>query len=172
MTPIARILSAGAVFGALAFGTAALADIAPPIQAAAPTPPKATAAPDVYRDYRHNEMEAMGKHMKLLYMITSGKAPFPAHAVSHAEALHALTTHIPDMFPAGTGPDKVKSDSKAEIWKDWGRFLDLSKAAEAETAKLVEVAKAGDAAKLGEQFQATRKACGNCHDVFKVEDEH
>ena len=165
-----------ALAGALSLGvaTTAIADHHAEASSTAPamTAPAATAPAEAYTAYRHNQMEAIGKHMKLLYMISEGKAPFVGHATAHAEAMHALVETIPELFPAGTGPDKVKSDSLPEIWQQWGKFVELSKENAVETGKLVEAAKTGDVAKLKTQFQATRKSCGSCHDMFRVDDEH
>ena len=128
--------------------------------------------PEAVAKYRHNQMEAIGKHTKLMYMITAGDVTYSKHAVAHAEALHGMVKTIPDMFPKGTGPDKVKSDSKAEIWTQWDNFVKLSKESEAATGKLVEASKSGEMAQIQAAFKDVRKSCGNCHDLYQEEDDH
>lgn len=143
-----------------------------PLAAAEGQPPalKAGADPKAIAKYRHNQMEIVGKHNKALRQLVNGEVDVPGELVLHAESLAALSKDIPRLFPAGTGPDKVKSDSKAAIWKDWDKFVAESNKAAQETAKLAELAKAGDMKAIGEQLNAVGKSCGSCHDLFRVED--
>jgi len=139
-------------------------------QGTAPTL-KAGADPKAIAKYRHNQMEIVGKHNKALRQLVNGEVDVPGELLLHAEALAALSKDIPRLFPAGTGPDqKVKSDSKAAIWKDWDKFVAESNKAAQETTKLVEVVKAGDMKAIGEQLNVVGKSCGSWHDLFRVED--
>lgn len=128
-------------------------------------------APDKMVAYRHTVMEGLGKHMKASSMIVKGEVGRPTDLVAHAIALHEASTFLTQLFPAGTGPDKLPSDSKPEIWTKWADFEKAAKAFEEESGKLVEVARAGDAAATAAQFGKVGKTCGTCHDSFKVDDE-
>ena len=72
------------------------------------------------------------------------------------------------LFPAGTGPDKIKSRAKADIWQDWKKFEASAKKLSAETAKLVKIANGGDKKAVTAQFKAVGKACGGCHKPFRA----
>lgn len=149
----------------LAVATAALALViaAPALSGDPPKHPVVT--------YRHNVMEAMGKHMRLSSMIVKGEVDRKGDLVGHAEAMHNLSKGFTDLFPADTAPSKVKTDSKPEIWKKWDDFKALNDKFIGETEKLVEVAKGGDMVAYKAQFEAVGQVCGDCHDGFRVEDE-
>lgn len=178
MRTTTRLFAALALAGGLglAVGTSAVAGAESASKGAdkqaAKAPATTTADPANVVKYRHNQMEALGKHMKLLYMIVGGEVPYTGQAAAHADAMHTLVATIPELFPAGTGPDKVKTDSLPAVWSQWDKFLQSATEAEQATAKLAEVAKGGDMAKLKAQFDVTRKACGSCHELFKEDDEH
>jgi cytochrome c556 len=74
-------------------------------------------------------------------------------------------------FPEGTGPDKVKSDSKAEVWSKRADFEKAVTDYTAATEKLVEAARTGDLAQIQPAFGAVGKTCGGCHDGFRVPEE-
>lgn len=128
------------------------------------------ANPKAMVKYREASMKVMGGHMGALSAIVKGEVPFNDQMLAHAEGLLAMSKTIPSAFPAGTGPDKVPSESKPAIWKEWDKFVAASKTMETESAKLVELAKAGnyDAAKA--QFANVGKACGSCHDAYRQKD--
>ena len=121
--------------------------------------------------YRQTEMAAMGKHLKAANLLGKGEiASRPGDLQLHADALHALSTDMCALFPAGTGPDKVKTDAKAEVWSKPADFTAACTAFATETQALVDAAKAGDVAKYATQVGKVGDACGSCHDGFRVED--
>jgi cytochrome c556 len=160
------IVPIGLLVGLVAF--ASDAPVAPPV---AP-PVAAVTSPENAVKYRHVEMEATGKHMKMAGMIARGEVGRPQDLARHATALHAASLALVALFPAGTGPDKVKSDSKAEIWTKPAEFAAAAKKYQDATAALVELANKGELAPVAAQLKVVGEACGACHDAFKVEDEH
>lgn len=121
--------------------------------------------------YRHNLMEGMGKHMRLSAMIVKGEVERPDDMLMHAQALHHAAKATPSLFPKGTEPTAIESDSLPAVWEDWDGFLAANKTFEDATAKLVEVAKAGDLAGFKAQFGAVGKSCGGCHDTYRVDED-
>jgi cytochrome c556 len=119
--------------------------------------------------YRELVMSSMSKHMKMAGMVAKGEVARPADLVAHAKALHAAATGMVELFPEGTGPDKVKTEATAAIWSDAPRFAAAVAAYEAETAALVTLAEAGDLAGAGAQLQKVGATCGGCHETFKVD---
>lgn len=127
--------------------------------------------------YRQTIMGDMGKHMRASGMIAKGLVSRPGDLVGHAEAIHAGSVGLVDLFPAGSGPNDLPKDvkdahtgAKAEIWTDHDKFAADAKTFEEATAKLVDVAKTGDLAAYTAQSKVVGDACGACHDSFKAKD--
>lgn len=123
--------------------------------------------------YRHLVMEAAGEHMGALSMIAKGETDRTQDMVMHAEALLGVAKITGSLFPDGSGPQAgVQTDSKAEIWSQKDKFAAAVKAFEDESVKLVDIAKKGDVAALKAQLGAVGGTCGDCHDAFRVDDDH
>jgi cytochrome c556 len=119
--------------------------------------------------YRELVMSSMSKHMKMAGMIAKGEVARPGDLVAHAKALHAAAAGMVELFPEGTGPDKVKTEATAAVWADPAKFAAAVAAYEAETAALVTLAEAGDVAGAGAQLQKVGATCGGCHETFKAD---
>lgn len=126
-------------------------------------------APDKVVAYREVVMEDLSKQMKLTGMIVKGEVNRPADLTIHAEGMKSLATTIKTLFPAGSGPDKIKSEAKAEIWTKSADFAAACKDFEEQTAKLAEIAKGSDKAAFQEQFGKVGMSCKGCHDTFREE---
>ena len=115
--------------------------------------------------YRQSLMEAIGGDMGALSNILKYGLAYPGHAVVHAEGLASHAKLVAAAFERKVidGP----TDAEPAIWEKPADFKKAVQAFETETAKLVEVAKAGDPAALGLQLKATGKACGGCHDDYR-----
>jgi len=79
----------------------------------------------------------------------------------------SLAKLIPEIFPAGSEAG-APSEAKPEIWKDWDKFAAAAKTLEDQSAKLAEVAAGGDVGAIGAQLGEVGKACGGCHEPFRV----
>ena len=124
-------------------------------------------AKDVVK-YRRAVMSAQFGHFKTIKAIVTGKVGFTGQLANQATALDLSGRGLTVLFPAGTGPDKIKSRAKADIWQDWKKFEASAKKLNAETAKLVKVANGGDKKAVAAQFKAVGKACGGCHKSFRA----
>ncbi|HMV68810.1 MAG TPA: cytochrome c [Myxococcota bacterium] len=120
--------------------------------------------------YREAGMKAIASHFKSLSMIAKGEVDRPQDAVGHATAIAAMARDLAAQFPAGSGPDKVKTEARAEVWSKRAEFEAAARAFEAETMKLVEVAVTGDKAAIQAQIGNVGQSCGSCHDAFRVKD--
>jgi cytochrome c556 len=122
--------------------------------------------------YRHEVMESLGAHMSALSMIVKGESDRTQDVVVHATAIHDLGAGIGALFPDGSGPTAgIDTDAKAEVWTQKDKFATSVKAFQTEAAKLLDVAKRNDLAAVKTAFAATGGTCGDCHDVFKTDDE-
>ncbi len=134
-------------------------------RAADPVPEKIVA-------YREKEMKAGANHFGMASLIASGAVARPQDALMHSVAMHDLAKTTLDLFPQSTAPDKLKSESKPEIWSDAVGFAEAAKSYEAETAKLVEAAKEATLDNWKVQLDKVGNACGACHDKYRIEDKH
>jgi cytochrome c556 len=115
--------------------------------------------------YRQSLMESVGGDMASFMNILKYGLPFKGNLVVHADSLAAHAKLVTAAFErkVTAGP----TDAEPEIWEKTDEFAKDVKTFETETAKLAEVAKAGDPAAIGAQLKATGKACGGCHDTFR-----
>lgn len=120
--------------------------------------------------YRQSMMKAMGAYVGAISAIVKGNVPYKGQLASHAAALHTIGSSLPELFPAGTGPDKVRTEAKREVWSKQAEFRSKAAAMAQEAEKLEKLAGANDGAALAAQLDAVRKACASCHDAFRIED--
>ena len=119
--------------------------------------------------YRQTVMKTLVGHLGAIGAIAKGEVSNTSHAPSHAAAILAITEMLPDLFPAGTGPDSgVKTRASAAMWQDTDKLQQIIAQSMAEAEKLVEVASAGDPGAIGAQLGSLGKnACGACHTAFR-----
>lgn len=99
-------------------------------------------------------------------------APDKALIAANAGAAAGLAKDLPAWFPKGSGPEAgVKTAAKAEVWSDAAGFASAVTRLQDETAKLQQVAAAGDMDAIKAQFRATAGACKNCHDTYRAAPE-
>ena len=118
--------------------------------------------------YRKSVMKAQLAHFQAIKAIVRGKVSFTGQLANHAMALDLTGKGLTDLFPAGTGADKLKTRAKADIWRDWKKLEASAKKLQQETAKLVKIANGGDMKAAAAQFKAVSKACGGCHKSFRA----
>ena len=96
------------------------------------------------------------------------ETPDKAAIAANAGKMKALGADLPSWFPKGSGPEAgVKTAAKAEIWTDAEGFAAAATKLQAETAKLADVAAAGDMDAIKAQVRATGGACKTCHDKYR-----
>jgi cytochrome c556 len=127
----------------------------------------AQAKPDVLVAQRQAAMKLQGKYLGPIGGMLKGAAPYNADVVAlNATFLENLARMPWDGFQPSTSGEK--SAAKPEIYKDMAKFRAAADALEAATAKLGAVARAKDEAGVRANFGAVAKACGSCHDDFRV----
>ena len=117
---------------------------------------------------RQHDLKDMGAQMKAIVdQLKTGK-PDKAVMVPAAAKVADYAKQLPTWFPKGTGPEAgVKTLAKAEIWAMPDDFKAAGDKLPPEADKLASVVETGDVAAIGAQLQATGKACGACHRVFR-----
>lgn len=119
--------------------------------------------------YRQAVMKAIGGHMGSIAGVVKGEVSYIGHVAAHAEGINALSKTLTEIFPKGTGNGGNKTAALPKIWEDWAGFENAAKALDTASAKLVEVAKGGDAQAIGAAFGDLGKACGGCHKPYRAE---
>lgn len=127
----------------------------------------AQAKPDVLVAQRQAAMKLQGKYLGPIGAMMKGAAPYNADVVAlNATFLENLARMPWDGFQPNTSG--VKSDAKPEIYTDMAKFRAAADTLEAETAKLGAAARAKNEAGVRASFGGVAKACGSCHDDFRV----
>lgn len=86
-------------------------------------------------------------------------------------ALSRWATALPGMFPAGSGA--APSEALLAVWSDRAGFEAKAADYAAATAKLADLARAGDKPGFAAQFAVVGGTCKACHDAYrKAEDKH
>jgi cytochrome c556 len=116
--------------------------------------------------YRQNVMKSQEAHFGAIGEIVKGRLPYQKHVAAHAAALNGTSKMIPQIFPEGSGTGETRA--KPEIWQQWSKFEQAAKALEAESAKLLEIARGGDTKQITAQFLAVGEACKGCHKPFRA----
>lgn len=98
--------------------------------------------------------------------------PDKAVVSANATKLKGLAAQLPTWFPKGSGPEAgVKTAAKPDVWRDPATFSAAAQRLQAETAKLDQLAMAGDMDAVKAQARVVGGACKNCHDKFRVPDK-
>lgn len=85
----------------------------------------------------------------------------------NAEKLVQVAQAAGPLFPPGS--DKGDTKAKAAIWSNMDDFKAKGAAFNTESAKLAQLAAAGDAAAVKKQFGAVGATCKACHDSYKAD---
>jgi len=155
------ILAALAATASLAAGTSLAADTGP-----APATPGGKAVLARQAHYKELNAAFAGLNAEL-----RKDSPDKALVAADAGKMKALATDLPSWFPKGSGPEAgVKTQAKAEIWTDAAGFAAAVTKLQAETAKLQDLAAAGDLDATKAQARATAGACKACHDAYRAQE--
>ncbi len=88
-----------------------------------------------------------------------------------ANALSRWAKVLPTMFPAGTGADNAdaaKTRALPAIWTDQAGFAKAAGNYADATAKLLDLAKAGDTPGFKAQLDVVDKTCDACHEAYRA----
>ena len=120
-------------------------------------------------ELRQGLFKLMGWNMAPLAAMLRNKMPFDAAvAQKSADRMEHLSQMIPDVFQADTRQFKIETEALEGIWTGKSDFnakaAEMNKAA----AALSAAAKTGDKAATLKAAGVLGKACGSCHDTFRV----
>jgi cytochrome c556 len=123
--------------------------------------------PDVMVKQRQAAMTLQGKYFGPLGGMAAGRVPFDAAVVSRNAGYLEILTKMPwDGFDASTSSEK--SNALPEVFSNTAKFKQAADNLQVEIGKLVTVAKGGNEADIKAAIATAGKACGACHDDFRV----
>lgn len=125
--------------------------------------------PENYIKYRQAMMTAIGGHNGAATQIMRGKVDPEGDLVIHANALAALSSNIPRLFPEGS--DFGETKAKDEIWSQWDKFEQAANDAKMATAAFSEAVSSGDADRIAKTFKDVGDSCKGCHKEFRQKDD-
>ncbi|MBI5063087.1 MAG: cytochrome c [Desulfatitalea sp.] len=125
------------------------------------------AKPEEAINYRKGAMTLIGHHFTRIGAVAQGKAAFDKGAVAKDAELVAKISTLPWEAFMTPGAEKGDTHLKAEALKDKEGFKAAADATVAETAKLSQVAAAGDLEAIKTQFGAAGKSCKGCHEKYR-----
>ena len=144
----------------LSLSIAALAAVAVPVQAQ-------FAKPEDAIRYRQSAYVIMGQQMNSIAAQLKSDKPDLTRIQRSAGIVEFVFSlpgegYVPGSDKGGNPPTRAKP----EIFTS-PKVREIASETRQEIAKLNEAAKNGDLAAIRTQFQATAKACDNCHDNFR-----
>jgi cytochrome c556 len=127
---------------------------------------------------RQDHMKAQGKSLGAVRDFTQDKGDLAAAQAAGAQLVQSIAA-IPSLFPPKTGMAEFpgKTRAKPEIWAQWDKFNDATKAASAQAEALNTALKGGDKAAITAALGNLAKdvpganpnpgGCGGCHAPFR-----
>lgn len=123
--------------------------------------------PDLLVKQRQAAMTLQGKYLGPIGAMLKGAVPYNADVVASNAAFLEWVSRMPwDGFDPSTA--NVKSAAKPEIYKEMDKFRAAWETLESETTKLAAAARAKNEAGVKATFGGVAKACGSCHDAYRV----
>ena len=134
---------------------------------AAPLSALAQAKPEQLVKQRQAAMTLIAKYFGPIAGMVQGKIPYNADVVSRNATYVENLAQMPwDGFHESTKGEK--SAARPDVWTEPKKFQEAADRLQAEVVKLGTAARAKDEAGVKAQFGAVGKACGACHDSFRV----
>lgn len=122
---------------------------------------------------RHQNFKAQGAAFKAVLDEIKKDQPDKGVIAANAGKLKTLSSQLPTWFPKGSGTESgMKTDAKPEVWSDPAGFAAAANRLQVEASKLDQLARAGDIAGVKGQVRAVGGACKNCHDKYRVPEQH
>ena len=120
---------------------------------------------------RMDAMKEMGRHMKALGNMLSGKTAFDQETAQRlAETMHEHCEHVMHMFPPGS--DGHHSEATKAVWDRRPEFDDRMRRFDEAVEDLVAAAASGGRSELQSEFKRVGQECSGCHDGFRQKKSH
>lgn len=137
------------------------------VAAIALTVPAIAAAPADMVAQRIAAFKSLGGSFKAINDALKGGATDAKALAAPAANMNAQARKLATLFPAGTGPDKVKTSALPAVWTENPEFKAHQAKLVAATAKLQQAAASGSIDAVKAQIPQIGGACKGCHDKFR-----
>lgn len=118
---------------------------------------------------RQENYKQLGSAFKTINDELKSGSPNMAAIGAAASKMNDLAVKVPGWFPKGSGVESgAKTRALPAIWSDAAGFAAAERKLQTETAKLAQVASAGDLSALRAQVKATGGTCKSCHDTYRA----
>jgi cytochrome c556 len=119
--------------------------------------------------YRQNVMKANGAHLAAAAAIIQGKVDYKNQLNVHVQALQALTSDIPGLFPKGS--DFGDTRAKDAVWENRAEFDKRAKNLKDKVAAFAKAVKSGKREAMLAAFKDVGEDCKACHKDFRKKEE-
>ena len=126
------------------------------------------ATPEEVVAQREDAMKSFGAGTKALTGFVRDNQGTIDDVKATTAKMKATSENLLALFPEGTAVGVGKSAAKPEIWANWADFQTKVKGAQDAIATLDAAAQSGDATKVKAAFPDVGKACGACHETYRV----
>ena len=117
--------------------------------------------------YRKAVMQVLAHHFSAVGAAVQGKIPFNKETFKHdADVVH-LTSGLPWEAFQVPGSDKGDTTLKSSALQEKENFLSLAEQLQTNTAKLAQMAAAGDIDGAKAQFGQVAQSCKACHGAYR-----
>lgn len=138
--------------------------------AVAAKPPTKPAALKLMHE-RHENMEAIGKAVKIANRALRSDSPDLQAIRSSAASIAGFAPKARNWFPAGTGPDVGKTMAKPAIWQNPADFRRKMNDFNTAARSFNVAAKGGDLPRIRSAFANLGKTCKACHEPYRTPHE-
>ncbi len=159
-------------------GSASATQATEPETQTAPAQTAETSGATIDRKYtqalkeRQSVFTLIRKNYSPLAGMARDRAPFDAEVVQkNAAHLQHLGAMIGDTFITDTRGSGIDTDALDVIWDEPEKFANKITAFRSAADALAEVASSGDETMVKASIGRVGKACGSCHDDYKVDDD-
>lgn len=115
---------------------------------------------------RQEHMKALGGAMRTIGTYVKKEGGTLDDVKKAATVLNERSkTDLWALFPAGSAEG---SSARPEIWQQEAQFKKSAAEMEQASARLLQVAQAGDDQQIAQAFGGVGRTCGSCHDAFRV----
>ncbi len=127
-----------------------------------------TTAEDAMK-YRQAIMTALRGHIGAASMTVRGLVDDNGQLAGHAAGLVSGTSELHNIFQEGSAVND--SEALPAIWDEPEKFSAAIKNSQEATVAFQKAVAGGDGEAIGAAFRTMGKACGGCHDDFRLDDD-
>ena len=124
-----------------------------------------------FQKARHDHYHELGDAFKVVRDQSRAGKPDLAKVKTAAKVVSKAAAEQEKWLPAGSGPEAGKTRALPEIWSKPTEFKAAMQLYSDAAPKLQTAADSGDAAAIKTAFGEVGKACKNCHDNFRAEED-